>query len=44
MSMNGDTSGNKASEEILKTINLAYATLRGKLAEALARAPQAAAE
>jgi hypothetical protein len=36
--------GNKASEEILKTINLAYATLRGKLAEALARAPQPAAE
>jgi hypothetical protein len=36
--------GNKASEEILKTINLAYAQLRGKLAEALARAPQPAAE
>jgi len=36
--------GNKASEEVLKTINLAYATLRGKLAEALARAPQPAAE
>lgn len=36
--------GNKASEEILKTINLAYATLRGKLAESLARSPQPAAE
>jgi hypothetical protein len=36
--------GNKASEEILKTINLAYATLRAKLADTLARSPQPAAE
>lgn len=36
--------GNKASEEILKTINLAYATLRAKLADSLARSPQPAAE
>jgi hypothetical protein len=36
--------GDKASEEILKTINLAYATLRGKLADALARSPAPAAE
>ncbi len=36
--------GNKASEEILKSINLAYATLRRKLAVQLAQSPQPAAE
>jgi hypothetical protein len=36
--------GDKASEEILKTINLAYATLRGKLADSFARPPAPAAE
>jgi hypothetical protein len=36
--------GNKASEEILKSINLAYATLRSKLAARLAHPPQPAAE
>jgi DnaJ-domain-containing protein 1 len=36
--------GDKASEEILKSVNLAYATLRGKLVHNLAPAPQPAAE
>jgi hypothetical protein len=36
--------GNKASEEILKSINLAYATLRAKLAVQLAPSPHPAAE
>ena len=36
--------GNKASEEILKAINLAYATLRSKLADRLAHPHQPAAE
>jgi hypothetical protein len=36
--------GDKASEEILKTVNLAYATLRGKLSPHLASAHQPAAE
>lgn len=35
--------GDKASEEILKTINLAYATLRGKLARKPAGTPEQAA-
>lgn len=36
--------GDKRSEEMLKTINLAYATLRGKLATHSANASQAAGE
>jgi hypothetical protein len=36
--------GDKASEEILKTVNLAYATLRGKFLSQLAPAAQPAAE
>jgi hypothetical protein len=36
--------GDKASEEILKSVNLAYATLRGKLVPHLAPAAQPAAE
>jgi hypothetical protein len=36
--------GDKASEELLKTINLAYATLRGKLTSSHAHAPQHAAD
>ena len=36
--------GNKASEEILKSVNLAYATLRGKFLSQLAPAAQPAAE
>jgi DnaJ-class molecular chaperone len=36
--------GDKGSEEMLKSINLAYATLRGKLPGQLANTAQAAAE
>lgn len=36
--------GDKRSEEMLKTINLAYATLRGKLMRERANAPRSAAE
>ncbi len=36
--------GDKASEEILKSVNLAYAALRGKFSPMLAQAPQPAAQ